>query len=121
MPRAVDGTRRADRRKKILKQTKGYRGKKSKLFRTAKDALDKSLQYAYRGRKEKKRDFRSLWIARISAVCRTEGMTYSRFIEGLSKSSVEINRKSLAALAVEDAAALKALIAKAKETLGAHA
>jgi large subunit ribosomal protein L20 len=117
MPRAVDGTRRSDRRRKILRQTKGYRGKKSKLFRTAKDALEKALQYSYRGRKEKKRDFRALWIARISAACRAEGLTYSRFINGLMRSGVTINRKSLSNLAIEDEAAFKALIAKAKESL----
>ncbi|MFQ3619627.1 MAG: 50S ribosomal protein L20 [Spirochaetales bacterium] len=117
MPRAIDGTRRKDRRKKILGLAKGYWGKRSKLFRTAKDQVMKSLTYAYRDRHNKKRDFRSLWIARISAACRSEGITYSRFINGLLKSQVIINRKALSNLAIEDPNAFKALVAKAKEAL----
>jgi len=120
MPRAVDGTRRHDRRKKILKQTKGFYGKKSKLFRTAKDALAKALTYSYRDRKAKKREFRSLWIARLSAATRAEGMSYSRFINGLSKAGVEVDRKVLSNLAIEDAAAFKVLVNKAKEALGVN-
>lgn len=118
MPRAVDGTRRKNRRKKILKQAKGYWGRRSKLFRTAKDAVAKAGTYAYRDRKRKKRDFRSLWIARISAAVRSEGMTYSRFINGLQKTGVEINRKVLSNLAIEDPAAFKSLVAKVKENAG---
>jgi len=115
MPRAVDGTRRKDRRKKVLKQAKGYWGRRSKLLRTAKDAVAKSLSYAYRDRKNKKREFRNLWIARISAACRAEGISYSRFINGLSKAEIEINRKALSNLAIEDQEAFKALVNKAKE------
>lgn len=117
MPRAVDGTRRKDRRKKILKLAKGYWGRRSTLFRTAKDAVAKSLTYAYRDRKAKKRDFRQLWISRISAAVREEGMSYSNFINGLKKSEVEINRKLLSNLAIEDPAAFKAIVETARKAL----
>jgi large subunit ribosomal protein L20 len=119
MPRAVDGTRRKDRRKKILKQAKGYWGRRSKLFRTAKDAVRKAGQYAYRDRKVRKRDFRRLWIARISAACRAQDMTYSRFINGLKKAGVEINRKALSNLAIEDRNAFDTVVSVAKEALKA--
>lgn len=118
MPRAVDGTRRHDRRKKILKQAKGYWGRRSKLFRTAKDAVAKSLTNAYRDRKRKKRDFRSLWIARISAAARADGITYSRFMNGLKLAGIEINRKVLSNLAIEDPAAFTELVEKAKKAVG---
>ena len=118
MPRAVDGTRRKDHRKKILKQAKGFWGRRSKLHRTAKDAVAKAGQYSYRDRKVKKRDFRKLWIARISAAVREEGMTYSRFINGLNKAGIEINRKVLSNLAIEDPNSFKAIVAKAKAALG---
>jgi large subunit ribosomal protein L20 len=117
MPRAVDGTRRKDRRKKILGLAKGYWGRRSTNFRTAKDAVAKSLTYAYRDRKAKKRDFRQLWIARISAAVRDEGLNYSRFIAGLHKAGVEVNRKSLSNLAIEDKDAFKALVETAKKAL----
>ncbi len=117
MPRAVDGTRRKDRRKKILDQAKGYWGRRSKLNRVAKDAVRKAGQYAYRDRKVKKREFRQLWIARISAATRAEGLTYSRFIDGLNKSKVEINRKVLSNMAVEDRVSFKALVDTAKKGL----
>jgi large subunit ribosomal protein L20 len=119
MPRAVDGTRRKDRRQKILKQAKGYRGRRSKLFRTAKDAVMKAGTYAYRDRRRKKRDFRRLWITRISAACRAENMTYSRFINGLSKAEIQINRKALSNLAIEDPDAFKELVAKARAVVEA--
>jgi large subunit ribosomal protein L20 len=118
MPRAVDGRRRKDHRKKVLKQAKGFWGRRSKLHRTAKDAVAKAGQYAYRDRKVKKRDFRQLWIARISAAVREEGMTYSRFINGLNKAGVEINRKVLSNLAIEDPKSFKAIVATAKAALG---
>jgi large subunit ribosomal protein L20 len=118
MPRAVDGTRRKDRRKKILKLAKGFWGRRSTLLRVAKDAVKKSLSYAYRDRRVKKREFRTLWIARISAAVRAEGMTYSRFMEGLHKANIDLNRKTLSNLAIEDQAAFKTLVAKAKSTLG---
>lgn len=119
MPRAVDGTRRKDRRKKLLKQAKGYWGRRSKLYRTAKDAVAKSLAYAYRDRKAKKRAFRSLWITRISAGCRAEGLTYSRFMNGLRLASVEMDRKALSNLAIQDREAFQALVVRAKDALKA--
>lgn len=119
MPRAVDGTRRKNRRKKILKQAKGYWGRRSKLYRTAKDAVAKSGSYAYRDRKVRKREFRSLWITRISAGCRAEGMTYSRFINGLKKANVQMNRKALSNLAIEDREAFRALVSRAQDALKA--
>lgn len=117
MPRAVDGTRRKDRRKKILDRAKGYWGKRSKLFRTAKDQVMKSLRYAYRDRHNKKRDFRALWIARISAAVRAEGLSYSRFINGLLKANIQLNRKALSNLAIEDAAAFRAIVEKSRAAL----
>ncbi len=119
MPRAVDGTRRKDRRKRILAFAKGYWGRRKNLFRTARDAVAKSLVYAYRDRRNRKRDFRRLWITRISAAVRAEGITYSRFIQGLGKANIVINRKVLSNLAIEDAKAFSALIAEAKKALGA--
>jgi large subunit ribosomal protein L20 len=119
MPRAVDGTRRKDRRVKLLKQAKGFWGRRSKLFRVAKDAVKKSLSYAYRDRKCNKRNFRSLWIIRISAAVRAEGMSYSRFMEGLNKANVQLNRKVLSNMAIEDQKSFKSLVEKAKTTLGA--
>ncbi len=117
MPRAVDGTRRHDRRKKILKSAKGYWGRRKSNFRTAKDAIAKAGNYAYRDRRAKKREFRRLWIARISAACRDRGVTYSRFINGLTKAQVEINRKALSNLAIEDPKAFDAIVEKAKSAL----
>ena len=117
MPRATDGTRRKDHRKKVLKQAKGYWGRRSKLYRTAKDAVAKSLTYAYRDRKAKKRDFRSLWITRISAGCRAEGISYSRFMNGLKRANVQINRKALSNLAIQDHEAFKALVGRARSAL----
>ena len=105
------------RRKKILKLAKGYYGAKSKLFRTAKEAVMKSGQYAYIGRRQKKRDFRRLWIARISAAVKPYGMNYSRFMNGLKKAGIEMNRKSLSELAITDAAAFGALVETAKKAL----
>ena len=105
------------RRKKILKLAKGYFGAKSKQFRTANEAVMKSLTYAYIGRKLKKRDFRSLWITRISAACAQNGINYSRFICGLKKANINLNRKVLAELAVSDAVAFTALVEKAKAAL----
>ena len=90
------------RRKKILKEAKGFTGGRSKLYKSAKEAVNRSLSYAYRDRRAKKRDFRKLWIARINAAARMHGMSYSRFISGLKKSNIEINRKLLAEMAVND-------------------
>ena len=100
-----------------MKLAKGYRGAKSKLFRTAKEAVMKSLTYAYIGRKQKKRNFRQLWIARISAQAKMNGINYSRFMNGLKKAGIEMNRKMLAEIAVSDKEAFAALVEKAKENL----
>ena len=105
------------RRKKVLKLAKGYFGAKSKLFRTAKEAVMKSGQYAYIGRKQRKRDFRRLWITRISAAAKINGMNYSTFMNGLKKANITLNRKMLAELAVSDAAAFAGLAEKAKAAL----
>ena len=105
------------RRKKVLKRAKGYFGAKSRLFKTANQAVMKSLKYAYVGRKQKKRDFRRLWITRISAACKLNDMNYSRFMNGLRKAGIEINRKMLAELAVNDKTAFTALADKAKAAL----
>jgi large subunit ribosomal protein L20 len=117
MPRAVDGTKRKNKRKKILKEAKGYWGRRSKLYRTAKDAVTKAQTYAYRDRKNRKREFRSLWIARISAACRNEGISYSRLIHGLNLAGININRKSLSNLAIEDRNAFSKLVERAKSAL----
>ena len=105
------------RRKKVLKLAKGYFGAKSKLFKTAKEAVMKSGQYAYIGRRQRKRDFRRLWIARINAAAKLNGMNYSTFMNGLKKAGITMNRKMLAELAVSDAAAFTALVEKAKAAL----
>lgn len=105
------------RRKKILKLAKGYFGAKSKLFKTAKEAVMKSGNYAYIGRRQKKRDFRRLWITRISAACKMNGMNYSTFINGLNKAGIAINRKMLADLAVNDAAGFTTLVNASKKAL----
>jgi large subunit ribosomal protein L20 len=117
MPRAIDGTRRGSRRSKILKHAKGYWGRRSNLFRTAKDAVAKSLAYAYRDRRNKKRDFRALWITRISAAARQHGLTYSTLMHGLALADIRINRKALSNLAIEDPAAFAALVETVKSTL----
>lgn len=105
------------RHKRILKLAKGYRGGKSKLFRTAKQAVMKSLSYAYVGRKQKKRNFRRLWIARISAQAKMNGINYSTFMNGLKKAGIEMNRKMLAEIAVSDKEGFAALVEKAKASL----
>ena len=117
MPRAVDGTKRKDRRKKILDQAKGYYGRRSTNTRIAKDAVAKAGQYAYRGRKEKKRDFRKLWIARINAAARLNGISYSQLIHGLKVAGIEMNRKMLSEVAINDAPAFTALCDAAKKAL----
>ncbi len=105
------------RRKKVLKLAKGYFGGKSKLFKTAKQAVMKSGQYAYIGRKQKKRNFRSMWIARISASCRNNGINYSTFMNGLKKADITLNRKMLSEIAINDPDAFVALIEKAKAAM----
>ena len=113
MPRATNNVAFRRRRKKILKQAKGYRGGRSKLIRTASDAVDRAGQYAYRDRRQKKRNFRSLWITRINAAARENGTTYSQLISGLDKAGVEVNRKVLADLAITSPESFKALVEKA--------
>ena len=105
------------RRNKVLKLAKGYWGSKSKHFKMANQAVMKSLTYAYTGRRLKKRDFRSLWITRISAACKLNGMNYSQFMNGLKKAGINLNRKMLSELAINDAAAFTALTEKAKAAL----
>jgi large subunit ribosomal protein L20 len=102
MPRVKGGFKTRRRRKKILKLAKGYVGARSKLFRTAKEAVDRALRYAYRDRRVKKRDFRGLWIARINAAARMNNITYSRLIKGLSNAGINLNRKILADMALKD-------------------
>lgn len=103
MPRTKHSVASHKRKKKIMKQAKGYTGGRGKLFRSAKEAVNRALAYSYRDRRVRKRDFRRLWIARINAAARLNGLSYSRFINGLKKSDIEINRKMLAELAVNDA------------------
>jgi len=105
------------RHKRVLKLAKGYRGAKSKLFRTAKQAVMKSLSYAYIGRKQKKRDFRKIWITRISAACKLNGINYSQFMNGLKKAEINMNRKMLSEIAIADPEAFTALVEKAKAAL----
>ena len=111
------GVNAVKKRRKILKQAKGYRGAKSKLYRIARQAVMKSGNYAYVGRKLKKRDFRSLWIARINAAARLNGLSYSKFMYGLKSAGITLNRKVLADMAVNDAATFAALCEQAKAKL----
>ena len=114
MARVKGAVKTRARHKKILKLAKGYRGAKSKLFRTANQAVMKSLSYAYRDRKSKKREFRQLWIARINAAARMNGISYSKFMNGLKNKGIEINRKMLAEIAVSDPEAFKSLVEQVK-------
>lgn len=113
--RVKRGVNAVKKRRKILKQAKGYFGAKSKLYRTAREQVMKSGQYAYIGRKQKKRDFRALWITRINAACRLNDISYSRFINGLKKANVTLNRKVLADMAVREPAAFTKLVEVAKK------
>lgn len=117
MPRAKSSVVSRNRHRKVLKLAKGYRGSKSKLFRIAKTQLLKSLTYAYRDRKNKKREFRKLWIARINAAARMNGISYSRFMNGLKQAGVDINRKMLADMAISDASAFGQLVEMAKSKM----
>jgi large subunit ribosomal protein L20 len=114
MTRVKRGFKRAQRRKRMLKFAKGFYGAKSRLYRSAKEAVEKALAYAYRGRKERKRDFRSLWIVRISAASVQNGMSYSKFMGGLKKANVTLDRKVLADIAVRNPEAFSKLVAVAK-------
>ena len=117
MARVKRGVTSHRRHKKVLRQAKGYYGNCSKIYRVANQAVMRSLQYAYAHRKLRKRDFRKLWIARINAACRMNNMSYSRFINGLNKAGVEINRKVLADLAITDPKAFSDLVEVAKKAL----
>jgi len=117
MPRAKSSVVSRKRHRKILKLAKGYRGSKSKLFRIANQQVMKSLSYAYRDRKNKKRDFRKLWVTRINAAARMNGLNYSRFMNGLRLAGVSINRKMLAEMAVNDAQSFGQLVERAKAEL----
>ncbi len=117
MPRVKRGTHRTQARKKVLSRASGYFLTKSKLHRAAREAVDKALRYAYVGRRQKKRDFRALWIIRINAGCRQSGISYSKFIGGLKKAGIDLNRKVLAEMAVADEAAFRALVDKARAAL----
>jgi len=114
MPRVKRGTKRRAKRKKLLKLASGYRLTKGKLYRAAREAVQKGLAYAYRDRRNKKRDFRSLWIVRINAAARKNDLSYSKFMSGLKKAGVDLNRKMLADLAVSDSAAFQHLAQIAK-------
>lgn len=119
MSRAVDGTKRKNRRAKILKLAKGFTGRRGTNYKAAKDAVTKALSHAYVSRRDRKGDFRQLWISRINAAVRDEGITYSRFINGLMKAGITLNRKALSNLAIEDPVAFKAVVEAAKKALNA--
>jgi large subunit ribosomal protein L20 len=117
MPRAKRGNKRTEKRKKILALAKGYRGTKSKLYRSAKESVERGLNFAYTGRKLKKRDFRRLWIVRINAACRLNDMKYSQFMHGLTLAGIELDRKVLADLAVKQPEAFAAVAAQARDAI----
>ena len=117
MPRVKGGTIHRARRKKVMKQAKGYFGSKHRLYKTAKEQVMHSLTYAYRDRRQKKREFRKLWITRINAACRENNISYSKFINGLSKAGVEINRKMLSEIAIDNPTAFAEIVTVAKAGL----
>ena len=119
MPRVKRGVTARARHKKILDKAKGYRGRRKNVYRIAKEAVMKAGQYAYRDRRQRKRQFRTLWIARINAAAREQGMVYSAFMNGLKKAAIDIDRKVLADMAVFDKAAFAQIVAQAKASLGA--
>jgi large subunit ribosomal protein L20 len=121
MARATNSPASRKRRKKVLKYARGYFGNKSKLFRYAKEAVQHAWQYAYAARKKKKGDRRSLWIVRLNAACRTNGITYSRFIEGLAAANIQLDRKVLSDLAIRDEVAFTGLVKQAQDALKAKA
>jgi large subunit ribosomal protein L20 len=121
MPRVKRGTKRRAKRKKILDRASGYFLTKSKLHRAAKEAVDRALKFAYSGRKQRKRQFRSLWIVRIGAAAKLHGLSYSQFVHGLKQAGVELDRKILADLAVKDPDGFKSLAEQAKGALGGAA
>ncbi len=118
MPRAKRGNKRLEKRKKILALAKGYRGTKSKLYRSAKESVERALNFAYTGRKLKKRDFRKLWIVRINAACRLNDMKYSQFMHGLTLAGIELDRKVLADMAVKQPEAFASVASQARDAIG---
>ena len=121
MPRVKRGTKRRARRKKILERASGYYLTKSKLYRSAKESVERGLKFAYSGRKQKKRQYRSIWIVRIGAAAKLNGLSYSRFISGLKKAGVELDRKMLSEIAIHDPAAFTILAEQAKAAAPASA
>ena len=121
MARVTRGVTSHAKHKKVLKQAKGFYGRRKNTIRAAKAAVDRAGQYAYRDRRNKKREFRGLWIQRINAACREQGLTYSKFIAGIKAANIEIDRKVLATIAFDDAAGFAALVEKAKAALPASA
>ena len=119
MPRARNVPATRKRRKKVLKKAKGYFGNKSRLFRYAKDAVDRGEAYAYSHRRKRKTEFRQLWIVRINAACRAEGIRYGEFIHGLTKANIELNRKVMSEIAIHEPESFKELVAKSKAALAA--
>jgi large subunit ribosomal protein L20 len=119
MPRVKRGTKRRQRRKKILERASGYFLTKSKLYRAAKESVERGLKFAYSGRKQKKRQYRAIWIVRIGAAARTHGLSYNQFISGLKKAGVELDRKVLADIAVNDPTGFAALVETAKRARSA--
>ena len=117
MPRATNAPASRERRKRVIKSAKGYRGRRSKLFRYAKDATMKAKYWAYRDRKTRKRNFRMLWVQRLNAAVRAQGLTYSRFAEGLKTAGIELDRKILSDLALTDEAAFKSIVEQVKSAL----
>ncbi len=115
MPRVKRGTKRKDRRKKILERASGYFLTKSKLYQAAQEAVERGLKFAYKGRREKKRQFRSLWIVRIAAACKLNDTSYSQFVSGLKKAGIELDRKILSDIAIKDAAGFTNLVAQASQ------
>jgi large subunit ribosomal protein L20 len=118
MPRVKRGTKRRAKRKRILEKASGYFLTKSKLYRSAKESVERGLKFAYFGRKQKKRQYRSIWIVRIGAAAKQNGMSYSTFINGLKKAGVELDRKILSDIATKDAAAFASLVSQSKAALG---
>lgn len=119
MPRAVSAKNSRERRKKVVTEASGYFGNKSRLYRYAKEQVDRSGQYAYRHRRNKKREWRALWIIRLNAACRSLGITYSRFIQGLGLAQIEMDRRVLSDMAVNDPSAFAAVVEKARAALPA--
>ncbi|MGF1451919.1 MAG: 50S ribosomal protein L20 [Opitutales bacterium] len=118
MPRATNAPATRARRKRVLHKAKGYFGNKSRLYRYAKDAVDRAEKYAYRDRRVKKREFRKLWIARLNAAVRPHGITYSRFMNGLKRANIGLDRKQLSELAIHDDAAFRKIVDQAKAAIG---